>query len=356
MRLSLRPPRFLAAVLQPDIPSDPALCPNCGSRFAEPRPNYCGECGQESRVRAPTLGEFTQQLGGAYISMEGALWRTLWRLLLLPGQLTLEYLKGRRRRYVLPLRLYLTISVLALLALRLVTAPKLEAQAEEDAREEAAAVVVAASAPASSAPPSLASTSLAQRAGVPASAPASAARGAVVELDPGDDQNFQVGGLLGLRFGIKNQKFFCEGLPVSMCKRLEKRLAQGREHLTQEILHVATRSLNNLGMTMFLLLPAFALWLKLIFIDKHLRYTEHLVFALHLHAFWFAMLLLMLVPVEGLQLTATLASMGYPLVAIQRVYRTRWWSTLLRASLLATLNLSVTSLVIALLFLANLVS
>jgi len=129
MRLSLRLPRFLAAVLHPDIPSDPALCPNCGSRFAEPRPNYCGECGQESRVRAPTLGEFTQQLGGAYISMEGALWRTLWRLLLLPGQLTLEYLKGRRRRYVLPLRLYLTISVLALLALRLVTAPKLEAQA-----------------------------------------------------------------------------------------------------------------------------------------------------------------------------------------------------------------------------------
>lgn len=351
MRLSLRPPRFLAAVLHPDIPSDPALCPNCGSRFAEPRPNYCGECGQESRVRAPTLGEFTQQLGGAYISMEGALWRTLWRLLLLPGQLTLEYLKGRRRRYVLPLRLYLTISVLALLALRLVTAPKLEAQAEEDAREEAAAVVVAASAPASSAP-----TSLALRAGVPASAPSSAARGAVVELDPGDDQNFQVGGLLGLRFGVKDQKFFCEGLPVSMCKRLEKRLAQGRGHLKQEILHVVTRSLNNLGLTMFFLLPAFALWLKLIFIDKRLRYTEHLVFALHLHAFWFAMLLLMLVPVEGLQLTATLASMGYPLVAIQRVYRTRWWSTLLRTSLLATLNVCVTSLILALLLLANLVS
>jgi hypothetical protein len=345
MRLSLRPPRFLAAVLHPDIPSDPALCPNCGSRFAEPRPNYCGECGQESRVRAPTLGEFTQQLGGAYISMEGALWRTLWRLLLLPGQLTLEYLKGRRRRYVLPLRLYLTISVLALLALRLVTAPKLEAQAEEDA-QAAAAIAVTASAPASTA----------LQAGTPASAPASASRGAVVELDPGDDQNFQVGGLAGLRFGIKNQKFFCEGLPVSMCKRLEKRLAQGRGHLKQEILHVVTRSLNNLGLTMFLLLPAFALWLKLIFIDKRLRYTEHLVFALHLHAFWFAMLLLMLVPVEGLQLTATFASMGYALVAIQRVYRTRWWSTLLRSSLLATLNVCVTSLILALLFLANLVS
>jgi len=345
MRLSLRPPRFLSAALHPDIPSDPALCPNCGSRFAEPRPSYCGECGQESRLRAPTLGEFGQQLGGAYISMEGALWRTLWRLLLLPGQLTLEYLKGRRRRYVLPLRLYLTISVLALLALRLVTAPMLEAQAEAD-EQEAVAIAVAASAPASTA----------LRAGVPASAPASAPRGAVVQLDPGDDQNFQVGGLAGLRFGIKNQKFFCEGLPVPMCKRLEKRLAQGRGHFKQEILHVVTRSLNNLGLTMFLLLPAFALWLKLIFIDKRLRYTEHLVFALHLHAFWFAMLLLMLIPVEGLQLTATLASMSYPLVAIQRVYRTRWWSTLLRAAVLAMLNLCVTTLVVALLFLANLVS
>ncbi|MCV2363427.1 DUF3667 domain-containing protein [Paucibacter sp. DJ1R-11] len=341
MRLSLRTPRFLAAALHPDIPSDPALCPNCGSRFAEPRPNYCGECGQESRLRAPTLGEFGQQLGGAYISMEGALWRTLWRLFLLPGQLTLEYFAGRRRRYVLPLRLYLTISVLALLVLRLVTAPQLEAQAESDARE-AAETAAAASAPASGSarPP----------------APTAKARPSVVELEPDEEQNFQVGGLAGMRFGIKNKKFFCERLPESMCKRLEKRLAHGREHLKQEILGVILRSLNNLGATMFALLPAFALWLKLIFMDKRLRYTEHLVFALHLHAFWFAMLMLMLVPLSGLQGSAWLATMVYPLVAIQRVYRTRWWSTLLRAALLALLNLFVTTLTVALLFLATLVS
>ena len=45
---------------------------------------------------------------------------------------------------------------------------------------------------------------------------------------------------------------------------------------------------------MFVLLPGFALWLKLAYLNRRMRYTEHLVFALHVHAFWFAALLLTL--------------------------------------------------------------
>ena len=51
----------------------PAACANCGEPFASPPPAFCPACGQESRVRAPTLGEFVQQFGGAYFSTEGAL-------------------------------------------------------------------------------------------------------------------------------------------------------------------------------------------------------------------------------------------------------------------------------------------
>lgn len=329
LRPFLRPPRFLRAALHPDIPSDPALCPNCGTAFPEPRPHFCGECGQEARLRPPTLGEFGQQLGGAYISMEGALWRTLWRLFLLPGQLTLEYFAGRRRRYVLPLRLYLTISVIALLMLRVVTGQQFEANSLDRA------------APADGA----------------ASRPLLQIEDQIEGRTEGKTNgNVQIGGLAGMRFGFKDGVFYCEKLPASTCKRLERRIAVDKASLQHEMLNVGQRSLNNLGATMFVLLPAFALWLKLIFIDKRLRYTEHLVFALHLHAFWFAMLLLMLVPWEPLASTAALASVAYPLVALQRVYRTRWWSTLLRASALMVLNISSTTVVVALLFLATLLS
>ncbi|MFY7948847.1 MAG: hypothetical protein ACOVRP_06500, partial [Gemmatimonas sp.] len=64
----------------------PAACANCGEPFASPPPAFCPACGQESRVRAPTLGEFVQQFGGAYLSTEGALWRTLKLLLFKPGE------------------------------------------------------------------------------------------------------------------------------------------------------------------------------------------------------------------------------------------------------------------------------
>ena len=60
-----------------------------------------------------------QQFGGAYFATEGALWRTLKLLLLQPGELTAEYLRGRRKHYVMPLHLVLSIAVVMLLTLRL---------------------------------------------------------------------------------------------------------------------------------------------------------------------------------------------------------------------------------------------
>lgn len=53
---------------------DPATsaCPNCSHPFAGPRPMFCPACGQETQVKAPTLGEFLQQFGGACFSSDGA--------------------------------------------------------------------------------------------------------------------------------------------------------------------------------------------------------------------------------------------------------------------------------------------
>ena len=56
------------------------------------------------------MGELAQQFGGAYFSTEGALWRTLKLLLTRPGELTVRYLAGQRKHFVLPLRLTLSIS------------------------------------------------------------------------------------------------------------------------------------------------------------------------------------------------------------------------------------------------------
>lgn len=52
-----------------------------------------------------------------YFGIEGRLPLTLKQLFLHPGALTVDYLEGRRQRYISPLRLYLSISVLFFLGL-----------------------------------------------------------------------------------------------------------------------------------------------------------------------------------------------------------------------------------------------
>ena len=63
-------------------------------------------------MHPPTVREFAHEFVAHNVALEGALWRTLVALLWRPGHLTVEYFAGRRARYIAPLRLYLTFSVI----------------------------------------------------------------------------------------------------------------------------------------------------------------------------------------------------------------------------------------------------
>jgi hypothetical protein len=260
----------------------PTACPNCFAPLATPRPRFCPECGQETTVRPPPLGEFLQQFGGAYLSTEGALWRTLKLLLARPGELTAQYLAGRRKHYVLPLRLYLTISVVVLLLLRLLATAQLEQARPEDVVTD-----------------------------VP--------RSFAIDLGVG-------------RAGLKEGTFYCESLPAWMCRRIEQRFALEPKALVREVRALGERFVSQLGFAMFLLVPAFAAALKLAYLNRRLRYTEHLVFALHVHAFWFLMIGLTLAGQPWLTALALLAVPVYTTRAMRRVYGGRLWARLLRAA------------------------
>ncbi|MDH4052382.1 MAG: DUF3667 domain-containing protein [Rubrivivax sp.] len=257
-----------------------AACLNCGAAFGVPRPRFCPDCGQETNLKPPTLGEFAKQFGGAYFATEGALWRTLKLLLLRPGELTRQYLAGRRRHYVLPLRLYLSISIVVLLLMRVLATNDLDGS-------------------------------------IP-----------VVQFDAGEAQNFQLDLGFG-RAGMKDGEFYCEQLPAWTCTRLHRRLEMDPQAMGRD---VAERMLGNVGAAMFVLLPSFALWLRLAYWNRRLRYTEHLVFALHLHAFWFIALALMLPSVPWLTAVSAIAVPVYTMLALRRVFGGRWGPCVLRAA------------------------
>jgi Protein of unknown function (DUF3667) len=287
-----------AAAIPSAVVADTA-CANCGAALMQPQADFCSACGQETRIKPPLLREFLQQFGGAYFSTEGALWRTLKLLLTKPGELTVQYLAGRRKHYVLPLRLYLTIAFLMAAVVRLGGV----SMDEFDARINAARP---------------------------------------------DNRPTRAGVYLGFgKAEVKDGVFYCQGLPQWICLRIKTRLNVDNAGLSQRMHTVIDRVINNVGVIMFALLPAFALSLRLVYRNRRFRYAEHLVFALHLHAFGALVLAVMAVELQWVNWLGSIAVLAYALFAMKRVYGGRWWVQMLRLSALTAAHAIVAVCVIA---------
>jgi hypothetical protein len=83
-------------------------CENCGASVTQ---TYCGVCGQRIEPPVHSLWHFARVAAEDLTHADSRLWRTLGALLFQPGYLTLQFLAGRRARYLPPLRLYLVLSV-----------------------------------------------------------------------------------------------------------------------------------------------------------------------------------------------------------------------------------------------------
>ena len=88
-------------------------CQNCG---AEAPAKFCPECGQSTNIALPTLWGFLQEAAGAFFSYDHKLWATLRLLLTRPGQLTVDYIEGKRVRYLGPIQLLVWLQAFTFLA------------------------------------------------------------------------------------------------------------------------------------------------------------------------------------------------------------------------------------------------
>lgn len=90
-------------------------CPSCGAELAGP---FCHQCG-EAR---PDPHDFSWKhaLHDAvheFVHLDGKILQTLWLLIRRPGMLTAEYWEGRRRLHIRPLRLYIVLAAVHLIAM-----------------------------------------------------------------------------------------------------------------------------------------------------------------------------------------------------------------------------------------------
>src|ERR1041385_561356 len=86
-----------------------AACLNCGNELAG---KWCSQCGQRATEPRPTLHELLHEAIDELGHVDGKILRTIKLLLLKPGELTREFLQGKRAPYVSPIRFYLICSLL----------------------------------------------------------------------------------------------------------------------------------------------------------------------------------------------------------------------------------------------------
>lgn len=244
-------------------PKHTGSCHDCEAPLSG---KFCSACGQSSHVHVASAGEFIHHFVGHYIAAEGKLWRTFADLLLRPGQLTIDFIRGRRTRHIDPLRLLLTVSLLVFASLKLQTYLTDGAERHQPATAEVQAK---------------------SKQDKPVTTRIAA----------------QVFEQLSPRFRKNLQAF--EALP------------------SQEQARIVWNSWLKSGPTTILcLIPLVALFLKLLSAGGGWRYGEHLVFSIHLHAFVLLCFLAWML-LAGVAYTAaiTLGCLAlYVLLAMRRVY------------------------------------
>jgi hypothetical protein len=212
-----------------------------------------------------------------------------------------QYLRGRRRHHVLPLRLYLTVSVLLFLLARLLGGVEvvrgLDSPEVLAAEQRPLPTIVLSAAP--------------------------------------------------WALGFRKGNFVCEFMPDPVCQLIRTRAAPDLRTLLHRVRQANERVLSNLGAVMFVLLPLFALCLKLVNLGRGMRYTAHLVFALHLHAFWFIALAVMRLSPEPVGWLGAGVMVIYTWMAGRRVYEGRWLPRLLRSALLTVMYMALLAATLA---------
>lgn len=277
----------------------PSHCLNCGAAVGN---NFCSVCGQETVLHVPSVREFFHEFIGHYVALEGKLWKTLALLIFRPGRLTADYIAGRRARYVVPLRLYLTLSVLFFALLHY-------------APNEYVLVKPAAEAP--------------NRLGL-------------TDMKPGPDTVRINSKLIGVNpaWDVRIQKI--AAMPPG-----------------EAIALVRSKFFAYVPYAMFLIMPVFALYLKLLYLGSGRRYGEHMLFALHTNGFAFFLLGLMWVaPWNWTWLIVALFAwlLGYLPMAMRRVYGGSRKATAVRwAVLMAAYIATVVAAIFGTVFVATIV-
>ena len=229
-------------------PATHILCKNCDTPL---QGEYCHRCGQQDKRYLRSIFAVVGDLMGELGHWDSRFYRTLSGLFMRPGFLSLEFVRGRHASYVPPLRMYFFMSLISFMVMRALIdftpqvnqdlSPEQQAEIQQQI-DKADALLATQNEPASD-----------------------------VTVTPPDEEPAT------LNLDLKD-------FPLLDAED-EKLLEQKLKLMQQNPDAFIERLVGNAPQAMLLMLPFWALLLKLCYpFSKH-YYIEHLAVALHTHAF-----------------------------------------------------------------------
>ncbi|WP_444918887.1 DUF3667 domain-containing protein [Microbulbifer sp. JMSA003] len=355
-------------------------CANCCTYLLGP---HCYACGQpvKGMVRhfSSVIGDFLDTL----LAFDSRTWKTIPALFFLPGFLTTEYFSGRRVRYVSPVRLFIFLCITSLFVTRLSGDWTINFTDVDTSNEgpqlEASGV------------------DLLLQADRPVHTEIPERKGLLGEIKKAETSLIEAKEEVeeGIKRGIKNEivkgsnegriisqedsepvwqssandpdnkliRMDIKGLPKPMQDWMDAKIENANQNIkqvTENPNRFKKAFLKTLPYALLIMLPMFAMMLWVLYIFKRRLYMEHLIVALHSHAFIFLSILIgnilyllsvnmagytpITLALEALITLLVFWVLVYLLWMQKRIYRQGWFVTFCKYSVLGMAYLCLLSI------------
>ena len=290
---------------------EPIICPNCGFHATD---NYCAQCGQETHLHNDSFWGLIMHFIGHYFHYDSKFWSTMKALWFSPGKLTIAYKEKKRMRYIPPVSLYIFISVVFFIAFSLMANYRLG----KDVTQKKVGKSM-------------------QHIGKTLTAEGDSLERREIRAEIKEaDSILAVLRSKGISskdsIMIRQQLYNIENLKVqdSLLNKIYPKTESDSDHKEklEKMLHFAPK-------VFFFMIPIMGLVLLLFFARrKGVNYTDHVIFALHYHTFWFSYMLLLVLlylPLSFLDFSSGWVALFilsipalYMVISLRKVYAIGW--------------------------------
>ncbi|MDD8017681.1 MAG: DUF3667 domain-containing protein [Bacteroidota bacterium] len=273
-------------------------CKNCGTEL---QGEYCSNCGQHDINLQVPLKELLKEFSDELFSFDARLFRSLLPFLFKPGLLTVEYITGKRMGYISPFKLYFFMSFIFFFIFALVGD-----QSKELPIKNKADVVAA-----------IDSTMTAE--------------GIDTLIAFGDKKSFTLNATT-----LKDT--------ATMESAFDRKIVNGLKSMQANPKIFLDKIKEHAPQIVFILLPFFALVMKLLYVRSNVFYIQHIIFAFNFHAFIFFTMLLIVI-LQNIGVDMLIKDAGWLFAAIpfnlyfgmRRVYGQSHAKTFIKFSMLGAM-------------------